>query len=286
MPNFNSRINKSINNLDVSVYDIDLNNSVDLNKLEVFLKDKIKKMKIHSSSAYLNLLDVPNIKPELRQKISEKIKESNNPRRSDIVWFDVRRSRITEFMSQCLLEKKYNCVFYEEADKRINLSAIETDKHVQGVDVTGIRQSNGSFKFVVCEVKSSKDKVPSKSSSKLLEDIQKGYTDENKLNRELLDYFTKLKLIQSDEQLSKILEFLFKLITESSSHKTTLNNVIFFPFLIRQNEEIIAQNTIDDFKDFKKESFADTSIHGIIWCFNTDIDEFCKRIYDEALKNA
>ena len=62
-------------------------------------------------------------------------------------------------MAQLLLEKEYNCKFYEEADKRMNIEPVEIDKHTPGIDVPGIRMADNQVKFVVCEVKASEDEL-------------------------------------------------------------------------------------------------------------------------------
>ena len=75
------------------------------------------------------------------------------------------------------------------------------------------------------------------------------------------------------------------LICESSSKEVVLKNVIFFPFLIRNNPKISKDMNLDDFVHFSKEDFVGTNLKGIIWSFNEDIDSFCINIYDEVLKD-
>ena len=104
MPKFNEKINTKNNGFEIRVYDIDSSNQDDVNKLENYIISKVKKMKIHNGiSTYSN---VSGIKKDFLNKIKEA--EDNNkselskictPEENKKKWFDVRRSRVTEFMS-------------------------------------------------------------------------------------------------------------------------------------------------------------------------------------------
>jgi hypothetical protein len=285
MPNFISKFNKNINGFDISVYEVDLEDSGDMNKLKTYLKSKIKKMKIHNKNDYSILFSVPGINKDFSEKTKEKIAKICSPCYDGPKWLDAKRSRVTEFMSQCLLEKKQNCIFFDEADRRINLDPSEADKHSIGIDVTGIQNNTGDFKFIVCEVKATKGRIPCSEASKLLDDIKKGYNDErSRLSREILSYISNLNKITDDEKIKNILQFLFSLINDESSHNNILQQVVFFPFLIRNCSEIVEKQNLEDFRDFRADDFPGTTIKGIIWSFNTNIDDFCINLYDEAIK--
>jgi hypothetical protein len=72
------------------------------------------------------------------------------------------------------------------------------------------------------------------------------------------------------------------LVVESSENKL-FESIIFYPFLIRDNNEIINNGNLNDFQDFKKEELSDIQLTGIIWSFNENIDDFCINLYDEAI---
>lgn len=288
MPNFNCLIHKEINGIDIFLYEMSLNQSDEREKLESYIKQKIKKMQMHGN--YLDNLQYlsPNMNADLMKKFKTRMDEITTPAYSSKKWFDVRRSRVTEFMAELLLERKQNCVFYDEADKRINLNVLDLDKHASGIDVTGIYRKNEEFKFVICEVKASKDEdIPCSSSELLLKDMKKAYTNAERVNKDIVQYIKWLNVDENpnDEVLKNIINFLTLLICESFSKETVLRNVIFFPFLIRNNPKISNDMNLNDFASFKSEDFVGTDMKGIIWSFNEDIDSFCINIYDEVLKN-
>lgn len=297
MPKFNKKINTKNNGFEIRVYDIDPSNQDDVNKLENYIISKVKKMKIHNGiSTYSN---VNGIKKDFLNKIKEA--EDNNkselskictPVENKKKWFDVRRSRVTEFMSQLLLEKELNCVFFEETDKRINLSAFEADTHVKGVDVTGIHtDSNGSSKFVICEVKASgSSDIPCSSSGELLKDIKNSYNLTNeRVFREIKDFTLKLIEANSSNDISNIIEYITDLyaqiLDKKSSKNLILDNILFIPFLIRRNPKIIENNDIGDFNNFNKDDFEQINLKGVMWVLNQDIDTFCIDLYNKAVPN-
>lgn len=289
MPGFVCKKRGIINGFEVALFELGTNSQKDeMLKLEEHLKNKIRKMKLHNPDEYRALLQVPGvIENEFTEKILAQIKRINIPSKNKNQWFDVRRSRVTEIMAQCLLEREYNCIFYEEADKRINTEVVNRDKHTPGIDVTGIYHNKRDFKFVACEVKASKGDVPCEEAKSLLTDIYKGYTnEEDRLSKEILQYYTDLNMAQIDDILMRdILAFLIKLIDVSSSHEELIKNVIFIPFLIRYNPKIIEHNTLEDFADFKIEDMKGIDIKGVIWAFNKDINTFANDLYDEVLAN-
>lgn len=285
MEQFNCRNKKVINNIEVALYDVDLGKEEELNDLKNWLHQKIKNMNMHKTN-FIDAFNVPTITEEYRRKIKEKYSKHTSPERSKVKWFDVRRSRVTEFMAQRLLEKQYNCLFYEEADKRMTMDIIDRDKHAGGIDVTGIRKKDDEFKFVICEVKASSDnKIPCSSANSLLEDINKSFYDESgRTTREIMHYFESLHTIfnEDDQILCNIVEFLFSIINEFDNKSFIENKVVFFPFIIRNNNKVCKEYCLDDFSNFKNEDFKNTEMKGIIWAFNTDIEEFVEKIYDEV----
>jgi len=287
MPTFNHKVKKIINGFDVSLYEVNLGDTGQLNKLQDYIRLKIKSMKAHKSQSFLTkYMTAPNIKKEFSDKLEQRIKEINTPVTHAKSWFDVRRGRVTEFMSQLLLEREFNCIFHDETDKRINTDPVNIDKHAPGIDVTGIHSAGKSIKFVVCEVKASKDhKIPCSSASDLLDDIKNSYSNRNeRLTREILDYAEKLSQVSTDNKLIEdIINFLVSLIRDSDSQTTLLKNVVFFPFLIRNHSNIVSHSNLDDFIHFKKSDLKGISLQGIIWSFNHDIDSFCNDLYDEVL---
>ena len=285
MEHFNCRNKKVINNIEVALYDVDLEKEEEFDDLKKWLHQKIKNMNMHKVN-FIDAFNVPTITEEYRKKIKEKYFEHTSPERSKVKWFDVRRSRVTEFMAQRLLEEQYNCLFYEEADKKMTMDIIDRDKHVGGIDVTGIRNKDNEFKFVICEVKaSSEEDIPCSSAESLLDDINKSFYDKKgRTTKEIMHYLESLHTIfnKNDQLLCNIVEFLLSLINEFDNKSLIKNKVVFFPFIIRNNNKVCKEYCLDDFSNFKNEDFKSTEMKGIIWAFNTDIDEFVKKIYDEV----
>lgn len=288
MPKFSCLVHREVNGIEVFLYQIDLNDISEREKIENYIKKKIKKMKMHNN--YIENLKYlsPNMNVDLVKKCENRMTQIATPEYNPKKWFDVRRSRVTEFMAELLLEKEQNCIFYDEADKRINLDILDLDRHAGGIDVTGIHNKDGDFKFVICEVKASKEEnIPCGLANSLLEDVKKAYNSVERINKDITQYIKWLSKDgnPSDEILINIIKFLMLLICESSSKEVVLKNVIFFPFLIRNNPKISKDTNLDDFIYFNKRDFVGTNMKGIIWSFNEDIDSFCINIYDEVLKN-
>lgn len=284
MEKFNCRNKKNINDIEVALYDIELEKEEELNDLKTWLQQKIKKMNMHNTN-FIDAFNVPTISEEFIERIKGIYEKKSIPIENKIKWFDVRRSRVTEFMAQRLLEKQYNCLFFEEADKKITATIIDRDKHAGGIDVTGIRTENNDFKFVVCEVKSSSSKViPCENASDLLKDINECfYDDKQRTTKEILYYLKSLSTLNlEDEMICNIIKFLMDIINELGKNSVITNKLVFFPFLIRNNKKVCEEYSLNDFSNFKNDDFKNTEMKGIIWAFNTDIDEFVKNIYDEV----
>lgn len=288
-PRFIHHQREEINGFNVDLFEVDLDDETEKEKLKDYLCSKVGKMNLHQNiDQYLENIQSPNILPQFKEKLEENIKEITTPREPAQKWLSVQRSWITEFMSQLLLESEYNCIFSEPADKKINIDPVNLNDHVPGIDVTGIQLNDSNFKFVVCEVKSSgQSKIPSSTADGLKDDINKAYEDQNnRLSREILHYVQSLgNEPLDDDKLISALEFLITLLNKTSSRDELLNNVVFFPFFIRNNPEIIEKKNLNDFENFNLEEVKKTSLQGIIWSFNTEIDEFCDNIYQEVVNN-
>lgn len=285
MPTFIPRINKTIKSFEISVYEVDASITDEQKKLEDYLINKIKKIKVFNElDDVASMINVPGITPEFYEKFKKDLVEMCNPSKHKIAAFDVRRSYITEFMSQLLLEKKYNCIFYDDADKRLNADAITINKHNPGIDVVGIKLDDATIKFAVCEVKASKSAIPCTESENLLADIEKAKDiSTSRLSKEILKYISDLHKTTDDSVVGKIIQFLLEILSKKEDKGFVLSNVIFFPFLIRNNPDIVSNEDVTDFENFDGTKFTDTNIKGIIWSFNNDIDTFCTKIWDEAI---
>lgn len=149
----------------------------------------------------------------------------------------MRRERVTEWMAQYLLEQMYGCTFYEEADKRVNLKTVEADKHTDGIDVPGIWIDNDRVRFVICEVKASQEKkIPCSSVGPLQDDL-----------------------------LQRVIDFLARLI--AGEKKDLADNLMFFPFLLRNNGKIIDEQNIDDYRNFSLQRVRKKNVENIIAAF-------------------
>lgn len=149
----------------------------------------------------------------------------------------MRRERVTEWMAQYLLEQMYGCTFYEEADKRVNLKTVEADKHTDGIDVPGIWIDNDRVRFAICEVKASQEKkIPYSSVGPLQDDL-----------------------------LQRVIDFLARLI--AGEKKDLADNLMFFPFLLRNNGKIIDEQNIDDYRNFSLQRVRKKNVENIIAAF-------------------
>ena len=276
-----------LNGLNVKLFEYDIDDEQSFSELKEYLIRKIRKSKIHDIENYdLNYYGSKNLNPEFIQKFNKQVAKINIPQKSKIPQFDVRRERVTEWMAQLLLEKEYNCKFYEEADKRMNIEPVEIDKHTPGIDVPGIRIVNNQIKFVICEVKASEEKkIPCSSVPLLQEDIQKSIDNkEKRVTREILQYMYGIRNIKiKDEELQKIVEFLTKLITGNKIELA--ESIMFFPVLIRNNINIVQNRDSRDYKNFVVKGVDNKNIENIIFAFGRSINDFSDDIYTEAMGN-
>jgi len=273
------------NGLSVKLFEYDINDEQGLNDVRQYLIDKIQSSKVHRKEEFdVSYYASKNQNQEFLDKLNSRIASINTPIKSKIPQFDVRRERVTEWMAQLLLEEKYNCVFHDEADKRMNIEPVAIDKHTPGVDVPGIKIVNDKMKFVICEVKASEEKkIPCSSVQALQDDIQKSIDNtENRVSKEILQYIHGIRNIkmQSDE-LQKILDFLRELLIDSDS--ALFESLLFFPILIRNNKDVIENKNVDDFNNFIVKGTVD--IENIILGFDKSINEFSNDVYSEAIVN-
>lgn len=275
------------NGLNVKLFEYDIADDHSFDELKGYLISKIRASKIHNAENYdLNYYGSKNLNPAFIQKFNERVAEITIPQKAKIPHFDVRRERVTEWMAQQLLENKYGCRFYDEADKRINIEPVDIDKHTAGIDVPGIRIVNDQIKFVVCEVKASEDKkIPCSSAVSLQEDIQKAVDNkEERVTREILQYMQGIRNIKmTDNELQMIVNFLARMIVNSSAD--LVKNIMFFPVIIRNNQEIIKNKDAGDYCDFSINGVDCKSIENIILAFQQPITQFSNDVYREAIGN-
>ncbi len=103
MGKFNCRNKKTINDIEVALYDIELEKEEELNDIKTWLQQKIKKMNMHNTN-FIDAFNVPTISEEFIEQIKSIYEKKSIPIENKIKWFDVRRSRGTEFMAQRLNE--------------------------------------------------------------------------------------------------------------------------------------------------------------------------------------
>ena len=232
-----------LNGLKVNLFEFDIENEERFNEIKAYLVNKVKISKVHNIEEYdLTYYGTKNLNPDFVARFNEQVAKINIPKKTKIPQFDVRRERVTEWMAQYLLEHEYGCKFYDEADKRVNLKTVEIDKHTDGIDVPGIWIDNDRIRFVVCEVKASEaNQIPCDSVQSLQQDIQKAIDDvDNRVSHEILEYMHGIRNVKmQDDILEKIVDFLAKLI--AGEKEDLADNIMFFPFLLRNNEKIVPE---------------------------------------------
>lgn len=280
---FISKHEEEIDNLKIKVFEINHEDKTHIDKLQNLLIEKVKSMKIHQNILEENHFP-PGFDEDFIQKFKNSAKSIITPEEHSIPWFDVRRSRLTEFMSQIYLEKEIGCVFFDKCDKKINLEAFEVDNHAKGIDVVGIKDKNNEFKFIVCEVKVSNDKkIPCKTSKDLKGDILKSKMNSRRVLKEVITLLQCLTTNKASDEINSVLKLLFELVSAKDSKEILYKNIVFMPFLIKRNENIIKDSNIDDLKQFM--DIKDIFIEGFLWSFNDDIDTFVKNTYSLALED-
>lgn len=273
------------NGLKVNLFEFDIDAQENFVGIKEYLINKVKTSKVHNLDTYnLTYYGAKNLNPKFVAKFNEQVAKINIPKKTIIPQFDVRRERITEWLAQYLLEQKYGCIFYDEADKRINLKTVEIDKHTDGIDVPGIWIDNDRIRFVVCEVKASEDKkIPCSSVKSLQEDIQKAVDNsENRVTREILEYMHGIRNVKmQDDMLTRIVDFLADLIAGEKEDLT--NNIMFFPFLLRNNDKIISEKNLGDYKEFSLERVKTENVENILAIFGKSFSDFSNEVYGQAI---
>lgn len=274
-----------LNGLKVNLFELDIENQESYNEIKAYLVHKVKISKVHNVEEYdLTYYGTKNLNPDYVARFNEQIVKINLPKKAKLPQFDVRRERITEWMAQYLLEQEYGCKFYDEADKRVNLKPVEIDKHTDGIDVPGIWIDHGRIRFVVCEVKASEaNQIPCDSVQSLEEDMQKSIDNvDNRVSREILEYMHDIRYVRmQDDILEKIIDFLAQLIV--GEKEDLADNIMFFPFLLRNNERIVSEMNIDDYKNFSLQGVNSENVENIILSFRKKFSEFSNEVYEEAI---
>lgn len=279
----NKKSTKTINGFDVHAYECTSDNHEVLHTLQNIIVEKIKKMRIHQNIDQLIPYSPPNLKIAFTQKLQNAIDEISRPAEHKIIAFDVRRSRVTEFMSQVLLEHDFGCVFLDEFDKRINLDFHEADKQVPGIDVTGYKNDDNGFKFIACEVKASTNKTLASATAKgLYSDVQNAMDNDKRLLREVLDIATKLD--QNKTEFEAVLAFLLSLVENKDSQSLLKDSITIIPFYFRNYSDSLQNVNWEaefDFYDIKQ--LGKYKLVGYLWSFEHNLDELTKTIYNTAL---
>lgn len=285
MANVKKVLETEVNGLKVKLFEYDVESEESVRQIKEYLVNKVKISKVHNTAEYdLTYYGAQNLDPEFVERFNEQVAKINIPKKSSVPQFDVRRERVTEWIAQYLLEQEYGCKFYDEANKRINLKAVEIDKHTDGIDLPGIWIDNDKIRFVVCEVKASEaTTIPCGSAQDLQIDIQKAIDNQdNRVSREILEYMHGIRNIRiQDELLNKIVEFLVHLI--AGEKRELAENIMFFPFLIRNNEKIILDRNVDDYKNFCLQRVKRENVENIILAFEKQFVDFSSEIYEEAI---
>ena len=285
MANVKKVLETEVNGLNVNLFEYDIESEESVRQIKEYLINKVKISKVHNTTEYdLTYYGTQNLDSNFVDKFNEQVAKINIPQKNSILQFDVRRERVTEWIAQYLLEHEFNCKFYDEADKKINLKTVEIDKHTDGIDVPGIWIDNDIIRFVVCEVKASEAlRIPCDSVKSLQEDIQKAIDNvDNRVTREILEYMHGIRNVKiQDELLNKIVEFLARLI--AGEKKDLAENIMFFPFLLRNNDKIVSERNIDDYKNFSLQRVKRENVKNIILSFEKQFTDFSTKIYEEAI---
>jgi hypothetical protein len=246
------------------------------NQLSKYIQNKIQQPQnnfenLLKNSAGDNIDKAPLLK---------KFQELSTPKNHIIPAFDVKRSTVTEFMAEFLLEKEFQCIFFEQSNKKINKSVVDTNRHSTGIDCVGIQDKDNSLRFIVVESKASQDNaIPCNSSKKVKDEVENILDFGNdRFYREIFSMFTLLGL---EQPLKKYTEFLLDLIQKKNAPKIFAEKIIIFPFLIRNNPIILENKNLDDFRDFSQLDTKQVETTGIVWAFNKNLDEFIASIYGD-----
>ena len=114
-------------------------------------------------------------------------------------------------------------------------------------------------------------------------DIQKAIDDvDNRVSHEILEYMHGIRNVKmQDDILEKIVDFLANLI--AGEKEDLADNIMFFPFLLRNNEKIVPEMNIDDYKNFSLQGVKRENVENIILSFRKKFSEFSNEVYEEAI---
>ena len=252
-----------------------LKNKYHKNKLTAYIKERIAM----TTQSCIDTIEKYASDIIDHDELKRKIASITMPGEHSIPAFDVKRSTVTEFMAEFLLEENFQCIFFEQTNKKIDHLAFETDHHISGVDLVGIQEQE-ELKLILAEVKASEEqKIPCKSASTLKKDMEKALDFENnRVDREILSMIQCLEL-KNEQIYEKYLNFLSDLIAKPDALKVLVRRIIIFPFLIRNYSRILEDSSLDDFKDFSELDTKDVEVTGILWAINKDINTFVDDIY-------
>ena len=65
--------------------------------------------------------------------------------------------------------------------------------------------------------------------------------------------------------------------------KDLAENIMFFPFLLRNNEKIVSDMNIDDYKNFSLQRVKRENVENIILAFEKRFTDFSTQVYEEAI---
>lgn len=280
---FNKIDSKNINGFEINKYECDPKGKVPLEDLQNIIIEKIKKMKIHKDITELMAYTPPNLKNDFSQTLQKTAAEVASAKENKIIAFHPYRSRVTEFMSQVLLEHEFGCIFSDNFDKRMNLNFHEADKHVSGIDVTGYKKTDNEFKFIICEVKASSAKdIPSHASKGLYDDVKLSVNDNKRVLREIIDVASSINA--HDPHYEEVIEFLLSITNDNDSREAIKNKVVIIPFLIRNyNDKMQSFQWDKEFSFYNTDDIKGHEVTGYLWSFNYDIDDFSKDTYTKAI---
>jgi len=283
MSNINKLLEKEVNGLKVNLFEYNTESEESIKQIREYLINKVKISKVYSMAEYDLTYYGKNLDPKFISKFNEEVNKICIPKKHSISQFDVRRERVTEWIAQYLLEHEYDCKFFDEADKRVNLDPVEVDKHTDGIDVPGIWFDDNIIRFVVCEVKASEEiTIPCSSATALQNDIQKAIDNvDNRVTREILTYVLGIKNITNDKLTNKIIIFLSSLI--AGEKKDLAEKIMFFPFFLRNNKRIVSEKNINDYENFSLQKVKKENVESIILAFNKNFSDFSNNIYEEAV---
>lgn len=278
------RLSAEQNGLQIKLFEYQTDDD-SLQALMQYLYAKIRNSKLHKVEDYgIQYYSAKNMDADFIQKLNERIQAITTPRVHAIPQFSVQRERITEWIAEMVLKEKFNCIFYDEADKRMNIDPVNIDKHTSGIDVPGIYMQDDTMKFVVCEVKASDaKKCPQATISSLNDDINKAiHNDGERVSKEILQYMSSVKDIHfTDEMLDKIFLFLEKLIMKSSDE--FVKDIVFFPFLIRSEGSVLETKDVRDFSTFQLTDVDKENVKNILLVLQKNLNEFSNDVYKNAL---